>query len=101
MARKVIHSATITLKLPLDTSVEEEEAALQAAGIPVDAIGNAASGLSVHSVHERLEESGQDLSLVCHRRRARRHLANAPMFAGEPFHAWNAPNLRRPSKDSP
>ncbi|WP_418120565.1 hypothetical protein [Variovorax sp. 350MFTsu5.1] len=44
MARQVIHSATITLKLPLDTSVEEEEAALQAAGIPVDAIGNAASG---------------------------------------------------------
>lgn len=44
MTRQVIHSATVTLKLPLNTSVAEEEAALQAAGIPIDAIGNAASG---------------------------------------------------------
>ena len=44
MPKQVIHSATITLKLPIDTSAEEEAAALRAAGIPIDAIGNAASG---------------------------------------------------------
>ncbi|MFV0676094.1 MULTISPECIES: hypothetical protein [unclassified Variovorax] len=44
MTGQVIHSATITLRLPLYTSVAEEESALQAAGIPIDAIGNAASG---------------------------------------------------------
>ncbi|CAN7693244.1 hypothetical protein [Variovorax paradoxus] len=44
MSKQIIHSATITLKLPLNTSAEEQAAALQAAGIPIDAIGNAASG---------------------------------------------------------
>jgi hypothetical protein len=44
MPKQVIHNATITLKLPLDMSDEAEVAALQAAGIPVDAIGNAVSG---------------------------------------------------------
>ncbi|MGJ7531371.1 hypothetical protein [Variovorax sp. GB1P17] len=44
MPKQVIHNATITLKLPLNMSAEAEAAALQAAGIPIDAIGNAASG---------------------------------------------------------
>ncbi|QNK67232.1 hypothetical protein [Variovorax sp. PAMC26660] len=44
MPKQVIHNATITLKLPLNMSAEAEAAALHAAGIPVDAIGNAASG---------------------------------------------------------
>lgn len=38
------HSATITLKLPVGVDADTEIAALRAAGIPVDALGNAERG---------------------------------------------------------
>uniref|UniRef100_UPI000D3BE01A hypothetical protein n=1 Tax=unclassified Variovorax TaxID=663243 RepID=UPI000D3BE01A len=44
MTRRLVHSATVTLRLPLDIGAEEETAALRGAGIPVDALGNAESG---------------------------------------------------------
>lgn len=44
MKKPIFHSATITLKLPLDISAREEIEALRAAGIPVDALGHARSG---------------------------------------------------------
>ena len=44
MPRPSLHSASITLKLPFDMSAEQEVAALRAAGIPVDDLGNALSG---------------------------------------------------------
>lgn len=44
MPRRTIHSATITLKLPFDLDASEEVTALRAAGIPVDAQGNAERG---------------------------------------------------------
>ncbi|WP_390345776.1 hypothetical protein ACFJIS_00605 [Variovorax boronicumulans] len=44
MPRPSLHSASITLKLPFDMSAAQEVAALRAAGIPVDDLGNAMSG---------------------------------------------------------
>ncbi len=44
MPRPSLHSASITLKLPFDMSASQEVAALRAAGIPVDDLGNAMSG---------------------------------------------------------
>ena len=44
MQKQTKHSATITLKLPLDLSLRDEIAALRAAGIPVDSLGNAQFG---------------------------------------------------------
>lgn len=44
MPRRPIHSATITLKLPFGMKGDAEIAALRAAGIPVDALGNAQRG---------------------------------------------------------
>jgi hypothetical protein len=44
MGKRVFHSATVTLKLPSDMSGNDEIAALQAAGIPVDAQCIAESG---------------------------------------------------------
>jgi len=44
MPRHPIHSATITLKLPSDMDAHAEITALRAAGIPVDALGNAQQG---------------------------------------------------------
>lgn len=44
MPRHPIHSATITLKLPFGMESEKEITALRAAGIPVDALGNAERG---------------------------------------------------------
>jgi len=44
MSRPTIHSATITVKLPFDLGTSAEIAALRAAGIPVDALGNAERG---------------------------------------------------------
>jgi len=44
MPRHSIHSATITLKLPFGMETDEEITALRAAGIPVDALGNAERG---------------------------------------------------------
>jgi hypothetical protein len=44
MVTQVIHNATITLQLPFDISPTAEVAALRAAGIPVDGLGNATSG---------------------------------------------------------
>jgi hypothetical protein len=44
MPRHLIHSATITLKLPFDMDTDAEITALRAAGIPVDALGNAERG---------------------------------------------------------
>ncbi|MET3443148.1 hypothetical protein ABIC94_003937 [Variovorax paradoxus] len=44
MVNQVIHNATVTLQLPFDTSASAEVAALRAAGIPVDGLGNATSG---------------------------------------------------------
>lgn len=44
MPRKNIHNATITVKLPFDLGAGAEVAALRAAGIPVDALGNAEQG---------------------------------------------------------
>ncbi|WP_447773414.1 hypothetical protein [Variovorax boronicumulans] len=44
MPRPSLHSASITLKLPFDMSAAQEVAALRAAGIPVDDLGNAVSG---------------------------------------------------------
>jgi hypothetical protein len=44
MVTQVIHNATITLVLPFDISPSAEIAALRAAGIPVDGLGNALSG---------------------------------------------------------
>ncbi|SOE06155.1 hypothetical protein SAMN05518800_6777 [Variovorax sp. YR752] len=44
MPRHPIHSATITLKLPSDMAIDAEIMALRAAGIPVDALGNAERG---------------------------------------------------------
>jgi hypothetical protein len=41
MVTQVIHNATITLQLPFDISPTAEVAALRAAGIPVDGLGNA------------------------------------------------------------
>ncbi|GER21491.1 MULTISPECIES: hypothetical protein [Variovorax] len=38
------HSATITLRLPIGIDADAEIAALRAAGIPVDALGNAERG---------------------------------------------------------
>lgn len=44
MPRPSLHSASVTLKLPFDMSASQEVAALRAAGIPVDDLGNAVSG---------------------------------------------------------
>lgn len=44
MVTQVIHNATITLQLPFGMSASAEVAALRAAGIPVDGLGNATSG---------------------------------------------------------
>lgn len=44
MPRRAIHNATVTLKLPSDIGAGEEITALRAAGIPVDALGNAQRG---------------------------------------------------------
>jgi hypothetical protein len=44
MPRRAIHNATVTLKLPSDIGATAEIAALQAAGIPVDVLGNAQRG---------------------------------------------------------
>lgn len=44
MPRPPIHNATITLKLPSDMETNAEIRALRAAGIPVDALGNAERG---------------------------------------------------------
>jgi len=44
MLNHIIHTATITLQLPYSTSPAAEIAALRAAGIPVDSLGNATSG---------------------------------------------------------
>ena len=44
MSRVFTHTATITLKLSYDMSLEEEIEALRAAGIPVNAMGNAEFG---------------------------------------------------------
>ena len=44
MLHQIIHTATITVQLPYDTRANAEIAALRAAGIPVDELGNATSG---------------------------------------------------------
>lgn len=44
MARRMVHNATITLKLPFDLDTEAKVKALRAAGVPVDAEGNARQG---------------------------------------------------------
>ncbi|MDH6594453.1 hypothetical protein M2165_004342 [Variovorax sp. TBS-050B] len=44
MIHQVIHNATVTLQLPYYLSADAEVAALRAAGIPVDELGNATSG---------------------------------------------------------
>lgn len=44
MPRRAIHNATVTLKLPFDIGANAEITALRAAGIPVDALGNAQRG---------------------------------------------------------
>lgn len=44
MPKRTIHNATVTLKLPFDLSASAELTALRAAGIPVDALGNAEQG---------------------------------------------------------
>lgn len=44
MLHQIIHTATITLQLPYATHANAEIAALRAAGIPVDELGNARSG---------------------------------------------------------
>ncbi|SDZ11878.1 hypothetical protein SAMN05518669_121109 [Variovorax sp. YR634] len=43
--RRTIHSATITLKLPLGMNARDEIEALRTAGIPVDWLGNAKTGV--------------------------------------------------------
>src|SRR3954462_5602667 len=44
MIRQIIHNATVTLQLSFYLSIKERVAALRAAGIPVDSMGNAPSG---------------------------------------------------------
>ena len=44
MSRRTVHNATVTLKLPFDMDPGAEISALQAAGIPVNALGNAERG---------------------------------------------------------
>jgi len=44
MARRMVHNATITLKLPRDMETGARVTALRAAGVPVDAEGNAQQG---------------------------------------------------------
>ena len=44
MARRMVHNATITLKLPCDMETGARVTALRAAGVPVDAEGNAQQG---------------------------------------------------------
>ncbi|MDP9917447.1 hypothetical protein J2W24_003098 [Variovorax boronicumulans] len=44
MAKLLMHTATVTLSLPFDIGSDAEVAALRGAGIPVDALGNAAFG---------------------------------------------------------
>ncbi|MBB3641597.1 MULTISPECIES: hypothetical protein [Variovorax] len=44
MSKRTIHNATVTLKLPFDIGAHAELTALRAAGIPVDAMGNAQHG---------------------------------------------------------
>lgn len=44
MAKRFMHTATVTLRLPLGIGSDEEMAALRSAGIPVDALGNPESG---------------------------------------------------------
>ncbi|RUR71217.1 hypothetical protein EJP67_29655 [Variovorax guangxiensis] len=44
MPKRTIHNATITLKLPSDIAAGAEVDALRAAGIPVDALGQAEQG---------------------------------------------------------
>jgi hypothetical protein len=44
MPRRTVHNATVTLKLPSDIDANAEHVALRAAGIPVDALGNAERG---------------------------------------------------------
>ena len=44
MARRMVHNASITLKLPRDMETGARVTALRAAGVPVDAEGNAQQG---------------------------------------------------------
>ncbi|WP_395316822.1 hypothetical protein [Variovorax sp. UC74_104] len=44
MAKRMVHNATITLKLPFDLDTDARVKALRAAGVPVDAEGNARQG---------------------------------------------------------
>ena len=44
MVSQIIHNATITLQLSFYLSIKDRVAALRAAGIPVDDMGNASSG---------------------------------------------------------
>jgi len=44
MPKRIIHNATVTLKLPFDIGAGAELTALREAGIPVDALGNAEHG---------------------------------------------------------
>ncbi|BEP45883.1 hypothetical protein GmRootV15_64720 (plasmid) [Variovorax sp. V15] len=58
MPRRTIHNATVTLKLPFDIGASAELIALRAAGIPVDALGNAERGfLFVRSSHGRRSQT--------------------------------------------
>ncbi|MDR6517523.1 hypothetical protein J2789_000185 [Variovorax paradoxus] len=44
MAKRIVHSATLTLKLPAGIEPGAEFVALRKAGIPVDALGNVQQG---------------------------------------------------------
>ena len=44
MAKRIVHSATLTLKLPADIKAGAEFLALRKAGVPVDALGNVQQG---------------------------------------------------------
>lgn len=44
MSKRIVHSATLTLKLPVGLKADAELLALRQAGIPVDALGNAQQG---------------------------------------------------------
>jgi len=58
MPRRTIHNATVTLKLPFDIGASAELTALRAAGIPVDAMGNAERGfLFVRSTNGRRSQT--------------------------------------------
>jgi len=58
MPKRTIHNATVTLKLPFDIGAHAELTALRAAGIPVDAMGNAQHGyLFVRSSNGRRSQN--------------------------------------------